>query len=229
MTIPATHCEIEQIYLAAELANCRSLCVTSCQSGDGVTSIATALAERCLLAGHKTLLIDLNLFKPTLNPLPTINTEHEIGLVEYKQSQRLFTGISVPQDPTTQLAYKDPATMSRAVVKWATKFDRIIIDTSPLLNRNRNNISAQSVANACDKVLLVVKGGATTNTQVTQALQLLQSDNIALLGSILNLQDQPTLSQELVRQLKRTRFLPQRLMNHLENKLLSNRFLSQSA
>ncbi len=58
MTISATHAEVEQIYLASELNEQRSICVTACHSvGDGVTSVATALAERRFCYGSLTLYV----------------------------------------------------------------------------------------------------------------------------------------------------------------------------
>ena len=35
MTIPATHAEIEQLYLQCELNGYRSVCISACQSEDG--------------------------------------------------------------------------------------------------------------------------------------------------------------------------------------------------
>ncbi|POF55222.1 chromosome partitioning protein ParA, partial [Vibrio vulnificus] len=80
MMIPATHAEIEQLYLKAELEQIRSICLTGCSSGDGVTSIATALAERFILAGHHTLYVDLNLFKPAFHDVHSFEHEAQPGM-----------------------------------------------------------------------------------------------------------------------------------------------------
>ncbi len=70
MTISAIQAEARNnLYLTSELNNKRSWCITACDSGDGVTSIATALAERFMLAGHSTLYVDLNLFNPAFKDL----------------------------------------------------------------------------------------------------------------------------------------------------------------
>ncbi|MGF1694173.1 chromosome partitioning protein ParA [Vibrio kyushuensis] len=228
MTIPATHAEIEQIYLSAELAECKSLCVTACQSLDGVTSVASALTERYLLAGHNALLVDLNMFNPAFKEL-TIATDDGTHLIEHVDSHRLFTGVVVPSDKSTQLAYKDPAFMSHAVKEWEDQYDRIIIDTSPLLQINRSNIPAQSIANACDKTILVVKGGVTSAGQIRKATELLKSGKIDLLGTVLNVKDQPPLSLEIIRELRRIPFIPKKWRRKIENWLNRNEFLSQSA
>ena len=69
MKIPACSMEIEHVFLQLEQQECRSLCITSTNSGEGVTSLAQALTERHLLAGYRTLLVDLNLQNPSLTVL----------------------------------------------------------------------------------------------------------------------------------------------------------------
>ncbi|MEZ8823843.1 AAA family ATPase [Vibrio amylolyticus] len=228
MSIPSTHAEIEQIYLAAEMASCKSLCITACQSDEGVTSVATALTERYLLAGHKALLVDLNMFNPAFKEL-TIESNDDTQWIEHVDSHQLFTGVAIPGDQSTQLAYKDPTFMGHAVKKWESQFDRVIVDTSPLLQVNHRNIPAQSVASACDKTILVVKGGDTTSGQIEKAIELLNSQKIDLLGTVLNVKDQPTLSMEILREINRIPFLPKKIRQSIGRYLLRNEFLSQSA
>lgn len=230
--IPATHSEIEQIYLAAEMSQSRSLCITACQSGDGVTSVATALAERYLLAGLKTLIVDLNTFHPAFESAGLVsNALHaQCGvLLEHKESHQLFTGLPVPSQQAELLSYRDPAQLSVNVESWLNDFDRVICDTSPLLQINRSNIPAQVVANACDHTILVVMGGKTTSGQLSKATELLSHSSIQLLGSVLNLQHQATLGQEMVRELNRLTFLPKRWREKLCNRILANDLLAHSA
>ncbi|EPE37409.1 AAA family ATPase [Candidatus Photodesmus anomalopis] len=227
MTIPSTHAEIEQIYLTTELSNCKSLCITACQSGDGVTSIASALAERYLLAGYKTLLVDLNMFHPAFRKLSlhsgkTIK-EHWI---EDSYNHRLFTGITIPNDSSKQLAYKDPSVMKGLIEKWLNHFERIIIDTSPLLKINRNNIPAQNVASACEKTILIVRGGITTINQIETAISLLKLETISLLGTVLNKKEQTPLNQELICTFRKIPFISKTLRDKIESWLLKNTFLS---
>jgi Mrp family chromosome partitioning ATPase len=212
--IPATHDEIEQIYLAAELSGSRSVCVTACHSREGVTAIASALTERYLLAGHKTLYVDLNLFHPAFQNIDMLPSDAESelvtgSLIEHRETQQLFTGVSVPAARSQQMAYKDPNKLKTAVTNWLSEFDRVIVDTSPLLNVNKNNIPAQSVASACDKTILIVLGGSTTSAQLNKAMAKLNQPGIELLGTVLNAKEQPTLKQELIREIQRLRWLPE--------------------
>ena len=226
MTISATHAEVEQLYLASELKGQRSICVTACHSGDGVTSVATALAERFLLAGHSTLYVDLNLFNPGFKDLHLLDNEQPGQLIEHIESKRMFIGVAAPTVSSTQLAYKDPATLQKAVSKWLEKYDRIIIDTSPLLNVNKGNIPAQSVASACDCTLIVVAFGETSTHHLEQAKKLLDANSISLMGCIMNMKHTPSFAQELVRQLNRMQFIPAKLRERFASKLYQNEFLN---
>ncbi|MFM2590003.1 chromosome partitioning protein ParA [Vibrio sp. TBV020] len=232
MIIPATHTEIEQIYLAAEMNGCRSLCITACQSGDGVTSIVTALAERYLFAGHKTLVVDLNTFHPAFEGVEFSNSkpQEQIGtLISHSDTHQLFTGLTIPTNQAALLEYKDPSCLAKSVNLWLNDFDRVIFDTSPLLHINRGNIPAQVVASACDQTALVVLGGKTSTSQLEQAVSLLKSDSISLLGSVLNMKEQSTLAQEMVRELERFKVIPQSWRNSIAKRILTNEFLAQSA
>ena len=226
MTISATQAEVEKLYLTAELNGYRSTCITACQSGDGVTSIASAFTERCMLAGHSTLYVDLNLFNPAFHDLDLVNLEQQGQLIEHKESKRLFVGVPAPREASTQLAFKDPTTLKSTVAKWLTQYDRVVIDTSPLLQVNKGNIPAQSVANACDSTLLVLAYGETTTSQLEQAKQLLATDGILLSGAIMNMKHAPSFTQELGRQLNRMKFIPQKWRTNLCNKLSQNEFLN---
>ena len=231
MIIPATHTEIEQIYLAAEMSKSRSLCITACQSGDGVTSVVTALAERYLLAGHRTLVVDLNTFHPAFECIDIApSNDDNLGLlVEHASTHQMFTGLTVPNNQSALLAYKDPAQLQNAVTQWLTQYDRVICDTSPLLHINRGNIPAQVVASACDQTALVIMGGKTSSGQLEKAIQLISNPSISLLGSVLNLKQQATLAQEMVRELNRLKFVPKSWRDKWASKILTNEFLAQSA
>ncbi|NLS12913.1 CpsD/CapB family tyrosine-protein kinase [Vibrio sp. SM6] len=57
--------EVERIYYQLVRNNYRSIAITASQPKEGVTSLACLLAERSLLAGKRTLLVDFNLSQPS--------------------------------------------------------------------------------------------------------------------------------------------------------------------
>ncbi|AUW05099.1 AAA family ATPase [Vibrio campbellii] len=221
MTIPATHAEIEQIYLQSELKGYKSICVVACQSEDGVTSVASALAERLILAGHRTLYVDLNLFKPAYSTVHAFSeNSEEVGqLIARKENHQTLVGLTVPDLASTQLAYRDPTMLRNAVETWLEQYDRVVIDTSPLLSMNRSNIPAQVVAGVCNACVLVACYGSTTTSQIDQAKALLETSNANLLGSVLNMKHNSDLKDELLRQIKKLRFLPEKLKEKISEQI----------
>jgi len=109
MNIPCENMEIELIYTQLLSNPHTSLAVCAAQEGEGTTSLAFALAERNLLAGHSTLLVDLNLYRPTLKSLlnidaslkdqlaPTINNVPTIKT--HKQHNTLNTALHALSTP----------------------------------------------------------------------------------------------------------------------------------
>ena len=73
MNIPSENVEIEQIYSQVLAQPNRSLAICAANANEGVTSLAIALAQRNLLAGHATLVVDLNLYHPALEALLDIS------------------------------------------------------------------------------------------------------------------------------------------------------------
>lgn len=228
MTIPATHTEIEQIFIKAELANCQSLCITSTQSGEGATSLAIALTERYLLAGYRTLIVDLNVHKPSFNSLDIPSLENNAFWLEYTGSRQCFTGVPSPLNAPERLDYKRPGFLKKNINDWSKNYDRIVIDTSPLLNINKGNIPAQIVATACDQTILTVLAGVTNKHDIAQAMKILTSNKITVLGTVLNTKEQPSLIIELCREVNRLVFLPENWRTAIKKRIKNNHFLSIS-
>lgn len=207
MTIPATHAEIEQLYLQCELNGYRSVCISACQSEDGVTSVAASLAERFILSGQRTLYVDFNLHKPAFEALYKL--DDEIGqLIGHTSSHQAFVGVTAPEQATKQLNFRDPKYLSSDIKDWLSRYDKIVFDTSPLLSLNKNNVPAHMVASTCDATILVTCFGQTTTRQLEQAKSLLDSSGAHLIGSVLNMKHSPSLKEEIQRQIEKLRFIP---------------------
>lgn len=228
MTIPATLFPVEQIFMETQQKQCRSICITACDSGDGVTSVAAALTERFLLAGYSTLLVDLNLNNPAFHNSALVHkTNDELThWIEHHKTHHIYTGVTVPNQTSSLIAYRDPDFLKNSLNKWLATYDRIVIDTSPILHATDDNIPANTVALACDATLLVVRTGHNTSSQLAQASAYLDNDQIQLLGTILNTYQQPSLGQEMVRELKRIPFIPTRWRKKLNHYLLTSPFLN---
>lgn len=226
MTIPALHSETEQLFIVAEAANCQTLCVTACHAKAGVTSLAMAIAERYLLSGYKTLLLDLNLYRPSFIPVDDNAASGDITLISDKNTHRCFQGVCSNLDTASLLEMRKGVFLNQQLQIWLESYDRIVVDTSPLLQQNRGNIPANLVAAACDRTLLSVLAGTTTKAEIQKSLQLLNLESVSMLGTVLNQKSQPTLSQEIIREINRFSWLPERWLNKLKKRVRDNTFIN---
>lgn len=233
MNIPYQSMEIEQIYTQL-LSNPRtSIAICAAQEGEGVTSLAFALAQRNLLAGHSTLLVDLNLYRPALKNLLPIAEAHLLELqqaqpsstttmpVQHPCSQKsaqllgtpqlvcnanssvVINGIIAPTKREQIIKIRQPGVLELCIEDWLKEYDTVIIDTSPLNRINAQNIPPERVAAACDGALLVVLAGQTSEAAINNAVTKLHTANAQLLGSVLNDRDNPPLKNELLREVAR--------------------------
>ncbi len=211
MHIPPQNMEIEGIYTQLLGAKNRTITICSANHGEGVTSVALALAQRYLLAGHATLLVDLNLYQPSLNKLLTLDETASLPdlktdvfgnpeLVSGQGQSVALIGITCPTRRDLIIKLRKPGLLEQYIVDWQKSFDTIIFDTSPINRINASNIPAERVAAACDGSLLIVLAGSTTEAMVSSAVNKLKIAGANLVGCVFNDRDSPTLKNELLRE-----------------------------
>lgn len=121
------------------------------------------------MAGYSTLYVDLNLFKPAYHTVHEFDDDANVGhLITREDAHQTLVGLPAPSLASTKLAYRINRTEEN-IETWLSQYDRIVIDTSPLLSVNKSNIPPQVIAGVCDATLLVAHYGSTTTTQLEQA------------------------------------------------------------
>jgi Mrp family chromosome partitioning ATPase len=221
--------EVEVIYQQTLAQGVRSLAITSCNPGEGVSTLAIALAQRSLLAGNSTLLVDLNLYHPSLRSLSfgdSSAVSSSPQLVGTAGRSLALTGVMAPVRREDILRLRRPQVLRAQIESWHSQFDTVICDTTPFSRRNANNIPAEQVAGACDGSLLVVLAGHTNHNMVSAAISKLSANDAALLGCILNDQFNPPLRQELLREVDRLPAFMHRPANAIRRWLRQNSLLS---
>lgn len=168
------------------------LVVTSAVPGEGKTSVCLNLALALSETGHRVLVIEGDLRRPTMGRL--LGLESEVGLtnvlvgqVELEQALQawtpqvtVLTSGSLPPNPAELL---EGAQIRHLLGVLRPRYDRILIDTTPLLP-----VTDAAVASALgDGVLMVVRHAKTTREQVAVAVRSLQAVNAEVIGVVLNL------------------------------------------
>lgn len=229
--------EIERLYTQTICRGIRSIAVTAASRAEGTTTVAVALAQRCVAANLKTLLVDFNLLNPTppehlLQATDTlIEPDHTLQRLAWQPTPESsdkaivtlahcdISFLPAPVNSQKTLPFREPSNLKQCLQHWLNLFDVVVIDTSPVNAVNRANIPAETVAASCDGVVLVTLAGMTPAKQVIQACDKLQQAKAAILGAVFNNQYNPTLKHEMLREAYRLQRVFPRLGHWLVKRL----------
>ena len=172
-------------------SNLRTVLVTSPQKGEGksVTSANLALTMAQELQ-RRVILVDADLRKPTLQSMFGLTggpglSEYLSGAADLKDVMTFLpdhnlTVIHAGSSPTNPAELLGSTAMRRLLDQLRTKFDRVILDTPPVLPLADVAVLAPLV----DGTLLVVRAGVTPKPAIENALRAFDSSR--LLGVVLN-------------------------------------------
>ncbi|HEX8631906.1 MAG TPA: polysaccharide biosynthesis tyrosine autokinase [Catenuloplanes sp.] len=170
----------------------KTLVVTSAVPGEGKSSTACNLAVLFAEAGQQVLIIDADLRRPRIADY--LGIEGAVGLTTVLVGQaevddvlqRWGSGLWVlpsgflPPNPSELLGSRH---MAELLEKLRDRFDMVIVDCPPLLPVTDGAV----VAARADGALLLARAQKTTSSQITSAVQALQSVDARLLGCVLNM------------------------------------------
>ena len=173
--------------------NADVLLVTSAVPDEGKSLTSVNLAMSFVEFGQSVLLIDADLRRPTV--WSYLGVEKEVGLsgvlvgnVTVEEAVQpwgvrglyVLTSGQLAPNPAELLGSK---AMSDLISKVRIDFDKVIIDTPPLIPVT----DAALCSAAVDGVILVVRWGRTSRTQVATAVGALEQVNARVLGGVLNM------------------------------------------
>ena len=175
--------------------NCRILAVVSAMPMDGKTTVASNLAIGLALKGERVLLIDGDLRKPKLHGLFGCRNEKGLSdllcedLPAQEQLNEFYSETRTPglfllphgNCPVTVEALHGPR-MTRLLTNLRCDFDRVVIDTPPMLHL----ADARILGRAADGVVLVIRANATDRGAAQTAVDRFVRDGTPVLGCILN-------------------------------------------
>lgn len=170
----------------------RSLLVTSSCPAEGKTTTTVHLALAHAAQGHKTLLIDCDLRRPSIHRLFGLNGAGGLAQVILKGAPWQEAVVQVEQAPNlTILPAGPPARRAAELVgkalegileEAADQYDLILVDSPPLLGLPES----YEMAVAVDGVVMVALAGQTERKAVSSALQALMRLRVNVVGLVLN-------------------------------------------
>ena len=173
------------------MGNIKVIGLTSTMPNEGKTITSFQLALSFAELGKKTIFIDCDLRKSSLNDYLMLG-DKVVGLSEYLSNQSdeiiyktncdnldmIFTG-KFPPNPA-ELLFSEKFT--ELISELKEKYDYVIVDTPPV-GAGPDSII---VGRNCDGVVLVIKSHSTKRKHLVRAKQELERNGVKILGSVLN-------------------------------------------
>jgi Mrp family chromosome partitioning ATPase len=167
----------------------RAIGLTSCVSGEGVTTVAVGLAMAAAAASQRVLLIDANDQRPCVHRLLAIQPGPGFAAAARGESVSAWIRPSaVPNLVILAAGQRDgsgtvDATAARAALRaWKEDFSPILLDLPPLAE---GGFTVQLAA-LLDGVVLVVEAERLRSEVIRQEKELLAQAGMPLLGAVLN-------------------------------------------
>ncbi len=167
--------------------------VTSARPNDGKSTVAAHLAKSFAEAGEKVLLIDADLRRGTLHKAFSLSKQHA-GLMEVLGQGVKWEDAAQPSGlPNLDFMSRGKDTRSshdllarnqfnELILKLRREFDRIIVDTPPLLGIADSLL----ISKAVDGLIFVIRADQTTQRDVATASEILHQSGAQVYGFVLN-------------------------------------------
>jgi len=181
------------LMLSSAVNQLKVFLMTSATPNEGKTTTAVNLAVAMAQMGEKVLIVDCDMRRRNLHNLFDISNESGISdvLVDpAKLSQAIqqleaypnldiITGGTMAPNPSELLGSER---MKAFIAKTRENYDRVIIDSPPLLAFSDPLV----LANLADGVIMVIWGGKTPRDLIHKAIQPLKGIDARILGVVLN-------------------------------------------
>ena len=232
--LPVAYLELEAVYARSIGQGMRTLAVCAANSGEGVSMLAEALAHRTQAAGRRVLLVEMNLYQPTMANhfgierqawLPALSEKGQGSLPLIHETQG-FGVLPASLAKEASMRLREPHVLEQSLNEWLSHYDHVIFDTSPLNATNQHNIPAERIAAACEGCLLLVLAGKTTQSAVIQARRRLDAANVRLIGAVVNDCYNPTLAAAMERECKRLDRWAPRIAGWLKRRVMDSPLLN---
>ena len=198
--------DIETVWRGLLASGLKCVAVTAATAGEGTSTIAAALARRAQQAGETVLLAEIAPARPRL--------ADQVGMplpcgVPVRIGADGFGVLSVPADAPPNWRERD--FFAWRMAEWQRDWDMVVLDLPPVLTSPAPGVGmgSLSVCASAACTLMVVLAGKTKADAVKKAQERLGRAGANLLGIVMNDRENPSLKQEMEREIGRIAgFLP---------------------
>ena len=173
-----------------------TLLVTSAKAGEGKSTTALNLAATCALAGERTLLLDIDLRRPSLadvfvddeDPHPVVGVADVLkGEVPWQRTLRHtripnLDFIATGDTRDTPIEILGSLELRQLVLALSHHYDRVILDGPAVLGL----ADCRFLGRIVDSSLLVVRSGSHHLNTLHRAKAMLEQSHVAIAGVVFN-------------------------------------------
>src|SRR5262249_12897048 len=171
-----------------------TLLVTSAKAGEGKSTTALNLAATCARAGERTLLMDVDLRRPSLGCVFQDEPENPLGLVDVLRGDRPWqrtvvrTDIAnldfLPTGDTQGIPIEILGTLElRQLIRGLSNhYDRVILDGPAILGL----ADCRMLGRLVNASILVVRSGAQELSPLQHAKSMLEQSHVVIAGVVFN-------------------------------------------
>src|SRR6185437_9676641 len=170
-----------------------TLLITSAKAGEGKSTTALNLAATCARAGERTLLMDVDLRRPSLAEVFQ-EDEHHVGLVDVLRGdlpwQRTVVRTDIPNldflptGDTREIPIEILGSLElrQLLLALSSHYDRVILDGPAILGL----ADCRMLGRVVDAALLVVRSGTHALLPLRRAKATLEQSKVLLAGVVFN-------------------------------------------
>jgi capsular exopolysaccharide synthesis family protein len=171
--------------LPVEGAGSQAVLITSAVPGDGKSRLAASLARSVARSGARVLLVDADLFCPSLHTL--FGAQQGSGVAEALLTGNAAKVQACSDVPGLWLVWAGDAAsdesrdaadllasrrMKAMVDEWRAQYDFVLLDSAPVLPV----AAAAGLARFCDRTVLVVRYGSTTTAAARRSYRMIERE-----------------------------------------------------
>lgn len=232
MTLPATYSEIDSVYRATFGAALRVVAVTAAGPGHGASTLALGLARRAAAGGKAALLVELTTRGSAVVERFGLDRRDWGADPEDAAAAMVDLGGGLAALPAPSLGRPPPLLREVDALKalreaWLTQFELVVIDLPPVLSTNPHEIDPITAGGVSDGVVLSVMTRVTRESELIEATDQLRHAGIDLLGIVANDRENPTLGDEIAREVGRFSRIAPGAIRRLQRWVLSRRSLGR--
>lgn len=181
------------IQLSSTSRQSRVIAITSCQPGEGKSTMAANLAAALAQGGKKVIIVDTDMRRPSL--LWRFKLTSKKGLSEYLTGLDTLDGVTQTHDVLTNLDLIPSGSspplpadllasdqMKQLVDTLRERYEYVILDTPPALSVTDPLI----VASLADGLVLVIRQGICTRAMILRAAEVFRDVGAKVYGFVLN-------------------------------------------